>query len=61
MKNKFAKNDSVKTATATGVVQEIAAFADHHECLVKFADGTASWIHEAKLSPAPIKQPLTTK
>ena len=61
MKTKFLIHEKVETGTATGEVQEIATFADHREYLVKFADGTASWFHENKLSPAPIKQPLTTK
>jgi hypothetical protein len=61
MKTKYFPQDKVKTPTATGVVKESATFTDHVEHLVQFADGTASWIHEDKLSPAPIKKPLTTK
>ena len=60
MKNKFAKNEPVKTETAWGLVTASATFPSHTEYLVEFPDGTASWIHEEKLSPVAFAKSTAT-
>ncbi len=50
MKTKFQLNDRVKTETAIGHITGWQPFPDHHEYLVEFPDGTATWLHEEKLS-----------
>lgn len=49
-KSQYATGDKVKSATHSGVVWEVCTHADHVEYLVAQTDGTASWIHEDKLS-----------
>ncbi len=52
-KIKFEVGQSVATATAPGVIKQLALFADHCEYLVEFPDKTATWIHENNLKPNP--------
>lgn len=41
----------------TGTVENIATFATHRELLVQWADGTAAWVHEEKLTVIKSKVP----
>jgi hypothetical protein len=49
-KTKFNLKDSVRTVVNTGIVSDVAPFADHTEYLVEWTDKTATWIHEQHLS-----------